>query len=201
ALRQFNVTADRGTERSRMFANKGLLYSLIDKKGKRVGIPAKASAIYGKPTLAWLEKQFKLNEALRKPFKESLKRTIDRALRSPRVTAPERFSEVLKSQGITVVFRTNTEGRTYGVTFVDNRARVIFNGSDLGKAYSAKNIQDKLSGNIESTKLFRPASAPSGNFENPGLLHDLFVAENLDHSSPEAALRLRRKKKRKGRKL
>lgn len=201
ALRQFNVTADRGTERSRMFANRGLLYSLIDEKGKRIGIPVKASSIYGKPTLAWLEKQFKLNEALRQPFKDSLKRTIDTSLQSPRVTTPKLFSEMLRSQGIAVVFRTNAEGRTYGVTFVDNRTRVIFNGSDLGKAYSARSIQDRLSANTEMVQTFRPNSSQAESLRAPDLLHDLFMAENLDHSSPEAALRLRRKKRRRGRKL
>jgi hypothetical protein len=184
-----------------MFANRGLLYSLIDDKGKRVGIPVKASAIYGKPTLAWLEKQFKLNEALRQPFKDSIKRTIDRALQSPGVTTPKLFSEMLRSQGIAVVFRTNAEGRTYGVTFVDNRTRVIFNGSDLGKAYSARSIQDRLSANIEMIKTFRPGSSQTGGLKAPDLLHDLIIAENLDHSSPEAALRLKRRKKRKGRRL
>lgn len=216
ALRQFNVTADRGTDRSRMFAKRGLLYSLIDEKGKRVGIPVKASSIYGKPTLTFLEKQFKLNEPLRQPWKDPLKRAIDKVLPSPRITNPDQFSQALQTQGIAVIFRTNTEGRTYGVTFVDNRAKVIFNGSDLGKSYSAKSILDKLAIKAETIVLPKSEFTAVGKQEEqgtlgvdvmgqsikaPDLLHDLLTAEILDHSSPEAALRLRRRKKRKGRKF
>lgn len=61
-LRQYNIMAATGSEHSRMNANKGLLYRVIDENGNKVGVPIKASSIYGKPTLAYLEKQFKLNE-------------------------------------------------------------------------------------------------------------------------------------------
>ncbi len=81
-LKPFNVIADRGKEGSAMHENKGLIYSLIDDKGNKVGIPIKASSIYGKPTLAFLEKQFRLNEALRKPHKNRLKQAIDEAFQS-----------------------------------------------------------------------------------------------------------------------
>jgi len=76
-LHQYNVHADRGTEKSKMFSKGGLMYSLIDEKQKRAGIPVKASAIHGKPTLAFLEKQFKLNAALRQPLKEFVKKRVD----------------------------------------------------------------------------------------------------------------------------
>ena len=36
-----------------------------------------------------------------------------------------------------VVFRTNNEGRIYGVTFIDHESRVALNGSRLGKEFSA----------------------------------------------------------------
>lgn len=215
-LRHYNVTADRGTERSRMFAKKGLLYSLIDDQGKRIGIPVKASSIYGKPTLPFLEKQFKLNEALRHPFKDPIKRTIDKVLHAPGITTAKQFSDALKSQGIAVIFRTNTEGRTYGVTFVDNRVKVVFNGSDLGKSYSAKGILGMLSAKADTVQALRPQFSPAitrsiqgvadanvagPEVKIPGLIADLVAAENLDHSSPEVALKLKRRKKRKGRKL
>ncbi len=41
--------------------------------------------------------------------------------------------------------RQNTEGRWYGITFVDNQNKVVFNGSDLGKGYSAAGLQSRLS--------------------------------------------------------
>ncbi|WP_254492143.1 hypothetical protein, partial [Salmonella enterica] len=53
-LKQFNVIADRGRENTLMFQKNGLMYSIINEKGEQVGVPIKASAIYGKPTLASL---------------------------------------------------------------------------------------------------------------------------------------------------
>lgn len=76
-LKQYNVVADRGTKESLMFEKKGLIYSLIDEKGNKVGVPIKASSIYGKPTLPFLERQLRLDEALRKPHKNQLKDSID----------------------------------------------------------------------------------------------------------------------------
>lgn len=212
-LQQFNMTADRGTERSKMFEKKGLLYSLINEKGNRIGIPIKASSIPGKPTLAFLEKQFKLNEMLRLPMKEQMKKLIDKAMESPVVRTKEQFKSALEKKEITVLFRTNTEGRTFGVTFVDNQVRVVFNGSDLGKPYSANAILEKLSIKEDMIKPYRPGftekySKPEtqqSDSTNEGLesiLKDVITADDFNYSSPEAALKLgRKRRKRKGRKL
>ena len=212
ALRQYNVTADRGTEQSKMFERKGLLYSLIDEKGLRIGIPVKASAIPGKPTVAFLEKQFKLNEVLRQPHKDPLRKTIEQTLHAAHVVSKEQFKSSLEEKNIEVVFRTNTEGRTYGVTFIDNRSRVIFNGSDLGKSFSAKAIVERLSAKEDTIKPFRPGYTrlPDSPMQESkkesstatgigNVLGDLITADDMISGSPEAALRLgRNKKRRKG---
>ena len=70
-LKQFNVIADRGKDTTLMFQKKGLMYSIIKEKGEQVGVPIKASAIYDKPTLANLEKEFEKNIEKRKPFRNS----------------------------------------------------------------------------------------------------------------------------------
>ncbi len=57
------------------------------------------------------------------------------------------FDEVIKSlekQGIATVKRENQEGRLYGITFVDHRTKCVFNGSALGKNYSAKGLMDRI---------------------------------------------------------
>lgn len=240
-LRYFNVTADRGTERSKMFEKKGLIYSLMDEKGKRIGIPVKASSIYGKPTLAFLEKQFKLNEALRQPHREPLKDMIDKVLSSPGIVTREQFTAALENAGTSAVFRINAEGRTYGVTFVNHNSRVVFNGSALGKSYSASAILERLSINADTVTPAKPDAlkkeqrntstiTPPNKLSEESSQHkeitrtitenhmtsrdeqsdqglekvigDLITSDNFDPSSPEAALRLgRKKRKRKGRKL
>jgi hypothetical protein len=43
-----------------------------------------------------------------------------------------------------VLLRKNVQGNVYGATFIDNGTRTVFNGSDLGKAYGAKNFMERL---------------------------------------------------------
>lgn len=206
-LRQFNVMADRGAEGTRMHEKMGLLYSLLNENGKKIGVPIKASTIYGKPTLINLEKQFRLNEALRKPFREELKTTIDRVLKKS--LSKIDFIKALGDKEVFVLFRENEEGIIYGVTFVDNKSKVVFNGSDLGKAYSANAILDQLT-KQEATSSNAKPQLPKAEHQYSGevdlhidqLLNDLTTARPFDFTSPEAAMKKRRKKrKKKGRSL
>lgn len=206
-LRQFNVVADRGAEGTQMHNKKGLLYSLLDEKGNKIGVPIRASSIYGKPILANLEKQFKINEALRKPYREKLKSMIDHTLR--RRLSKDAFIKALADKGVFVLFRENEEGRVYGVTFVDNQNKVVFNGSDLGKAYSARAVLEQLSqtpgASASGTRPHtHPAEMDTGevDLQVNQFLKELTTAHAHDFTSPEAAMKKRRKKrKRKGRSL
>ena len=49
-------------------------------------------------------------------------------------------------QGIGVVFRQNETGRIYGATFIDHAAKAVFNGSRLGKEFSAGVFNDLFAG-------------------------------------------------------
>jgi hypothetical protein len=50
----------------------------------------------------------------------------------------------LHRQQVNILFRTNDQGVTYGATFVDNEHKVVFNGSSLGKAYSANALSERF---------------------------------------------------------
>ena len=52
----------------------------------------------------------------------------------------------LERKGIHVALRQNDAGLIYGVTYVDHQTKCIFNGSDLGKQYSAKAMQERCQG-------------------------------------------------------
>lgn len=145
-LLQYNVIADRGEKESRMYEKKGLVYSLVDEKGKRVGVPIKASSIYLKPTLSFLEREFPKKEIIREKYEERLRMVVDDVLRVGGVDRIS-FAEALEKHGVHAIFRENEAGNTYGVTYVDNKTCCVFNGSDLGKAYSAKGVLERLSGN------------------------------------------------------
>ncbi len=143
-LKLYNVVADRGAEDSRMFQQKGLTYRVLDEKGNTVGTPIKASAFYMKPTLAYLEKKFDENESLKTPLKKKLKAAIDWQLNKPPSNLAV-FIKALEKENISTVLRTGKDGVIYGITYVDHKNKAVFNGSNIGKAYSAKAILEKWS--------------------------------------------------------
>jgi hypothetical protein len=164
-LNQYNMTADKGTKESVMFKHGGLHYWVTDESGKKVGVPIKASSIYQKPTLKLLEGRFKLNEYLRKPFREKLKAKIDKAKLS--ANSIEQFKNELKKAQVTVVIRQNAEGRIYGLSYIDLLDKLVFNGSDLGKGYSAAAVVEGLQ--------FKPFESNSASSER--------ISEKNDYQS------------------
>lgn len=138
-LKQFNVVADRGAEDSVMYQKRGLVYNLLDEKGNKVGVPIKASSLYNKPTLHNLENEFAIHKEKRLPFKPSLRERIDKVLKTGQHTE-RTFTESLRKQGVAILFRKSDNGMVYGITYIDHNTKTVFNGSDLGKSYSAKAI-------------------------------------------------------------
>lgn len=142
-LRLYNVEADRGKEGSRTYEKRGLHYRIIDPQGHKIGVPIKASSIYSKPTLANLEKRFEANALLKSTYKTSLKVTIDWVLNQKPESLRE-WIDQLQKEGVSVVLRQSEKGQVYGITYVDHNTRTVFNGSDLGKSYSAKGVLQQL---------------------------------------------------------
>lgn len=48
-----------------------------------------------------------------------------------------------EKEGNHTVFRKSAEGLLYGITFIDHTTKNVFNGSSLGKQYSAKAIEER----------------------------------------------------------
>lgn len=162
-LQFFNVAADPGEKDSRLRQHKGLLYRVLDENGNKIGTPIKASAFWHKPTLANLEKKYAKNEIGRVQHKKHIQVNIDWALRNGKLTLQE-LKQALARARIEMVVQRTEEGKTYGVTFVDFRSRSAFKGSDLGKQYSAKGLEQrcridqKETEKVTQRKEVRPAS-------------------------------------------
>ncbi|MBD1362944.1 relaxase/mobilization nuclease domain-containing protein [Mucilaginibacter sp. ZT4R22] len=196
-LQQYNIQADRGSKDSRMYAREGLVYWILDKQGNKIGVPIKASTLYGKPTLITLEDKFRLNTHLRKPFKEGLIKILDEVLAKPQTRRS--FQSALRAEGIQSILRQNDEGRIYGVTFIDQKNKAVFNGSDLGKTYSANQFSAQLLPDpVNIRKPGLNASADNAqshaSTSGEGLVDILFAPAREDM----AALNKFKKKKRKG---
>lgn len=169
-LKNFNVVADRGVKDSIMYKKQGMLYWALDQNKSKVGVPIKASALVGRPTLKKLEKVFEVNKERRKPFKNQLKSKLDEVLLT-RATQSG-FERSLANKNIEVVFHQNETGRLYGVTFVDHNTKTVFKGSDLGKAFSANTLEAYFVKNpqgLDKTSMINPAKNEGSEEEHsPG---------------------------------
>ncbi len=216
ALKQFNVIADRGKEEGRIYNYRGLVYRILDEKGNKVGVPIKASSIGCKPILDNLEKKFAANEVAKEPLKQRTKNTIDECLQSSPGSI-KNLVATLNQKNIYPVLRQNTEGRLYGITFVDNQNKVVFNGSDLGKGYSIAALQTRL-GVMNENPIYQDdtkVSSSSGvllkendfnkqqdktistTTKNENLLDVLLSTKEQYDNTPNNLLKKKRKKKKK----
>ena len=157
-LKQYNVMAERGGENSRVYQHKGLLYRILDAEGNPIGVPIKASKFYNNPTLKTLEEKFKENEAKRMPYKARIKNAIDMILMREKLTLQD-LIKALEKQGIHVALRQSDTGLIYGITDVDHQTKCVFNGSELGKQYSTKAIQERCQQKTVSEQKLPPHSA------------------------------------------
>ena len=142
-LKQYNVIADRGKEDSTIFKKNGIVYRILDANGNKVGVPIKASSIYSKPTLFNLEAKFEANELKRKPDLKRIKTVIDWTLVRPPKSLAD-FIKALQHEKIATVVRQSNKGMVYGLTYIDYQTKAVFNGSDVGKEYSAKAILKRM---------------------------------------------------------
>jgi len=204
-LKLYNVIADRGGENSRMFEKGGLQYFLLDAKGNKIGVPIKASSIYNKPTLKELEKKFEINKEKKQLLKQQLKEKLDSVL-SKAKNRNEITNALLQSK-IDILWRTNKENFLYGVTYIDHYSKTVFNGSELGKEYSAaavREIYNKQVTEVRSEQIAPatriselPQSITESNKEN--LLDELTGrSSTFDNQLP---YQLRKKRKRNQRKI
>ena len=142
-LKLYNVVADRGSEKSSIYQNNGLVYRVLDSNGEKIGVPIKASLIYSKPTLKNIEARFESNERERQRYKQRVMNAIDFAvLKKPNQSLTDLIKAVQK-ENIHVVLRQNDDGIIYGITYIDHHTKCVFNGSHLGKRYSANGIQQR----------------------------------------------------------
>lgn len=216
ALKQFNVVADRGKEEGRIYKNRGLVYRILDNDGNKVGVPIKASSIGCKPILDNLEKKFTANELAKEPLKQRTKNTLDECLQLSSGSMKDLVT-ILKQKNIYTMLRQNAEGMLYGITFVDNQNKVVFNGSDLGKGYSAAALQTRLTIGNENPleQKETKGSSSSGDFdkeidlnkheektisitaENQNLLDELLATKEQYNYTPNSLVKKKRKKKKK----
>ena len=183
----------------------GIVYSVMNDKGEKVGNPVKASRIGKSVGYEALERRMqKSGEVIKdKNLKEHTRRTVAAVMK----TADNRreLERQLKQKGIDVLFRQNDSGRIYGVTFIDHNNRVVLNGSRLGKEFSANVFNETYSADTHSQKPelalpqerqpFTPKEQPTPGFSSVGIGGLLGGASGGDE--PQDTISQKRKKKKK----
>ena len=208
----YNVHVDevRGEIKGKPY--RGLVYSALNRKGEKVGNPLNASSFGKSVGIEALEKRIERSVEIikQKGLKERSKKVIASAMESHPDCAD--FEKELTKKGITVLFRENEQGRIYGATFIDHEQKVVFNGSRLGKEFSANAFNDLFSvphGKVGHTKQEagkEPFSSEGEKFEpsvrhpdDPesiiGSLFSVFIPEIGGHNGDNHPLTRKRKKK------
>ena len=184
----------------------GIVYSVMNDKGEKVGNPVKASRIGKSVGYEALERRMqKSGEVIKdKNLKERTRRTVAAVMK----TADNRkeLERQLKQQGIDVLFRQNDSGRIYGVTFIDHDNRVVLNGSRLGKEFSANVFNETYSADTHSQKPelalpqerqpFTPKEQPTPGFSSVGIGGLLGGASSGDEPQDTTSQKRKKKKKR-----
>src|SRR6478736_2438601 len=205
-LRLYNVVADRGSENSRIYQNNGLVYRVLDANGNKIGVPIKSSLIYNKPGLKFLEQKFQQNEPAKQQYKQRLKFLIDRVFTLRATPSMQTIIDSLRNENIAVILRQNKEGFLYGITYIDHKNRCVFNGSDLGKEYSAHGLQKRCVVQAENKLALRqhlvqrnqpvePNINPSSQERLGQVLNDLITPEMDQNASEPFEQRQFKKKK------
>ena len=125
---------------------RGLVYSALDKEGNKVGTPLKSSLFAKSVGYDGLEKQMvKSGEQIKQQGLREHTRTI--VIGAVNTAASEsELRAKLRVVNIDLVLRRNDQRRIYGVTFIDHKDRCVFNGSRLGKEFSANVFNDRFGG-------------------------------------------------------
>lgn len=210
-LQLYHIRADRGSEDSRIFKSGGLVYRILDKEGKAMGAPIKASDFSMKPTLAFLEKRYVLNSGEKAFEKKRIRSAVDTVFLKKNMDM-DRLASLLGKEGIDAVLRKSDAGQLYGITYVDHATRCVLNGSALGKNYSAKGMLERCSraaeaqeiSKAEKVKANEAAEQEAAVFQTPSvgvsvkLLEELFKPEWQADIVPAALKRKRRRRKKRG---
>lgn len=144
-LSLYNIGIEELRGEAKGKAYRGLLYSALDKEGKKVGKPLKSSIFSKTVGLDSLEER--MTESSQKIKEGKVRDQTRKIVSGALVTAQDelQFRRKLQSSNIDLVLRRNDEGRIYGATFIDHNNRCVLNGSRLGKEFSANALNEKFS--------------------------------------------------------
>ena len=164
-LSKYNLAVEEVKTEFRGRKYDGLVYVPTDDKGGKISTPINASDIGRGVGYTAIQNRMQKSKQTVKPLIPTIRYKVLQTMRTSPNTEKE-FRQRLEEQGLRVVIRKNGNGRIYGITFIGDEQGVAFNGSRLGKGYSANVF--------------------NGYFSNPA--HNPFLDETL-YGRPSARLK------------
>lgn len=148
-LKLYNVTVYevRGSVNGKEYH--GIMYGALDDNGQQAGTPFKSSKFGKVFGYEALQKKFaaSVEKVKRDNLAERTRKEVVKAIQG--ISTKEDFARRLKEADIEVIYRINPDGRLYGITFIDHAGRTVFNGSRLGKPFTA-NVFNELFNNPDA---------------------------------------------------
>ncbi len=207
----FNIEAKQVKGEHEGTPYNGIVYAITDDSGRPVSVPVKSSLIGKRFGYEGIQKRIGYNARDYKAKKWQPKIANDvtfakHGCRGDRDT----FVSILALRGIDVVFRENDDGRIYGATFIDHRNKEVYNGSRLGKEFSANAFENLFNSNTDIPGLdglndgLRIGTHSNAVTDMGEAIQQAFGILSLDTNDPDPqeealANRLLRKKKKKRR--
>ena len=144
ALYRIGLEEPQGSRAGRPYH--GLVYTVLDENGEKAPVtPMKASSLGDDASLKKVETILasspeKIKSAnLHKMTLHHVEEALNEA------PSEEELRKRLKTNHIDLFLRRNDQNRITGVTFIDHENRCVFNGSRLGKEYSATAFNERFS--------------------------------------------------------
>ena len=149
-LGKYNLAVEEVKTEFRGKKYDGLVYVPTDDKSNKVSTPIHASDIGRGVGYTAIQNRIQKSKQTIKLLIPTIRNKVLQTMR----TSPNMEKELrqrLEEQGLRVVIRKNDNGRIYGITFIDDERGAAFNGSRLGKGYSA---------NVFNAYFFNPTNNP-----------------------------------------
>ena len=190
-LSLFNITAEEVKGEFNGIPKQGLVYFALNEKGEKASNPFKASLFGKQAGYVQLQQHYAQSKELLKnePSKALLKTTIEMCLQT--ASNEKEFKKRLLERGINTVVRRNTEGRVYGITFIDHSSKSVWNGSQLGKNLSANVFNDwwnngtKIEQPVQENGVSKNNATINEDVKQSHKLFDFLVKENMSYSHEE----------------
>lgn len=144
-LSAYNIMAEEVKKEHNGKQYNGMVYSVTNSEGRKLTVPIDAAKLGRKYGYNAIHNHITRSKKEFKKVQPDLRNKVRKAM----MMNPDRkeFVEMLKAEGLDVVFRENNTGRIYGITLIDHENGIVANGSRLGKGYAASVFNGYFNGN------------------------------------------------------